>query len=35
MTHRREDIPMGATAITGEFIHKMADPEQLRILMTL
>ena len=35
MTHRRDDIPMGATTITGEFIHKIADPEQLRILMTL
>lgn len=35
MTHRREDIRMGATAITGEFIHKIADPEQLRDLMTL
>jgi copper homeostasis protein len=35
MTHRRDDIPMGATTITGEFIHKIADLEQLRILMTL
>lgn len=34
MIFQRDDIPMGASHITPEFVHKVADPRQLEILIS-
>lgn len=32
MRHRRDDIPMGAATVSGEYVHKVVDREQLALL---
>lgn len=34
MTHTRDDIPMGATQMTPENLHKITDAEQLRMMLS-
>lgn len=34
MIFQRDDIPMGTTEITPEFVHKVTDPQQLQILFS-
>lgn len=34
MIFQRDDIPMGASHITPEFVHKVTDPQQLQILIS-
>lgn len=35
MLHHREDIPMGATQISPENLHKITDAEQLRLMLSI